>query len=145
MPDQQPGEAEFAEAWPALRERWLSEGLSTEQLVQAAYLAGFAARKAQLMRLAYSPEGIDELRAERFRAADSVRYDDRRQPLRHYNPASMPPPADDRWYGSPGFLPAPEPYTGQPTREDTRLMAAVEGEEPADPGHEDGKGGGNGS
>lgn len=132
MTDQQPGEAEFAEAWPSLRERWLSENLSIEQLVQAAYLAGFAARKAQLMRLAYSPDGIDELRSEQSRAADSGRYGYSRQLLRHYNPTSMPAPADG-W------------YTGQPTREDTRILPAVEGEDPADPGHEDSKGAGNGS
>lgn len=66
MTDQEkPGEFEFAEAWPGLRDRWISQAQSVEQFVRAAFLAGFEARSAQLAKLAYTPDSERKMEIKR--------------------------------------------------------------------------------
>lgn len=68
MNDQHPAEGDWAEWWPNGRQRWIKQALSIEQLVEAAFLAGWDTRNGQLSRLAVSIEGEREARAEQFTA-----------------------------------------------------------------------------
>lgn len=65
MNDQHPAEGDWAEWWPNGRQRWIKQALSIEQLVEAAFLAGWDARNNRLTAMAMTP-GDTGYRPPRF-------------------------------------------------------------------------------
>lgn len=63
--------ADYADEWysgPRGKQQWLRQAESVESFVKRAYREGFQARDDQLKRMAFSPQGLEELRDERYRA-----------------------------------------------------------------------------
>lgn len=55
MTDQHPAAGDWTEWWPGGHDRWIKQAMSIEQLVRAAFLAGWDARNNRLTALARTP------------------------------------------------------------------------------------------